>query len=159
MKIQILKSETPKYNEHKNKLLQVWKNLRSRCNNPNHPKYNRYGGRGIVCCEEWNKFYNFYIWAINNGYEPGLTLDRIDSNDNYKPNNCRWVNYYVQENNKENNIFLEYNNKIYTLKQLSKLLNIPRNKLSKCFHNGSLFNYNIKISSYTNYINQNDNTL
>lgn len=92
----------------KEALYDIWRGMRKRCNNKNHMAYNRYGGRGITVCEEWNnKFEPFYNWAINNGFQQGLSIDRINSDGNYEPNNCRWatqrqqvINRGVQCNNK-----------------------------------------------------------
>lgn len=83
------------------KLYSVWCSMKSRCGNPNNKHYYRYGGRGITVCSEWEKsFESFYEWSINNGYQEGLTIDRIDNDGNYEPHNCRWVTMYVQCRNK-----------------------------------------------------------
>ena len=109
----------------------VWKGMRERCNNPKASNYYRYGQRGIKVCEEWNDYVKFYEWAIANGYKEGLTLDRINNDGDYCPNNCRWVDKLTQGNNKCNNRVIEYQGQRYTLIQLSRLCGIERRTLGR----------------------------
>lgn len=70
----------------------IWKSMKSRCCNQNNPEYHRYGGRGITICDNWLKTSKkFTEWGLNNGYEIGLSIDRIDTNGNYEPNNCQFI--------------------------------------------------------------------
>lgn len=126
-----------KHGLEKHPLYNTWKNMKNRCNNPNASEYNNYGGRGICVCEDWsNNFQNFYNWAINNGWSKELTIDRIDTNGNYCPENCRWSTVEVQMNNMTKNHYIEYNENTYTLSTLAKYLDIPYNivryRLSNC---------------------------
>ena len=85
------------------RLYGIWKNIKSRTLNLNYKRFEDYGGRGITICDEWkNDFMSFYNWAINNGYVEGkkLSLDRIDVNGNYCPDNCRWVDDVIQARNR-----------------------------------------------------------
>ena len=78
--------------------------MKSRCYNKNTPNYKYYGALGVIICEEWkNNFEIFRNWALSHGYREDLTIDRINPYGNYEPNNCRWVDYKTQNNNKRNN--------------------------------------------------------
>jgi hypothetical protein len=88
----------------KTRVFHIYNGMKSRCYNPNEKSYKHYGGKGITICDEWIRdFCAFYDWSMKNGYESGLTIDRIDTGGNYEPSNCRWSSYKVQENNRSNN--------------------------------------------------------
>lgn len=102
-----------------------WISFRRRCNYPSDKSYPRYGGRGIYVCDEWqHSFAAFYTWAMENGYSEGLTLDRIDNDGPYSPDNCRWVGLDVQANNKSNNVFIECDGERHTIAQWARIFGI-----------------------------------
>ena len=90
-----------KHNLTNTRLYNIWKAIKNRVLNPKNKNYNDYGGRGITICEEWLDVQNFYNWAISNGYEEnkGLSIDRIDNDGNYCPENCRWSTKSIQARN------------------------------------------------------------
>ena len=113
----------PYYKKHGmsgSRLYTIWTQMRYRCNNSNKKEYADYGGRGIKVCEEWNNPLNFFEWALQNGYSDDLTLDRIDNNSGYCPDNCRWVTQTVQMNNRRNCRYITYNGETKTLTQWAK---------------------------------------
>lgn len=103
------------------RLYNIWNHMRQRCLNPNHKRYADYGGRGITICEEWrNDFQAFYDWAMKNGYQDNLTIDREDNDGNYEPSNCRWSNDKEQSNNRRNNHYVSCKGMELTIAQWSE---------------------------------------
>lgn len=104
---------TKKHGMFGTRIYNVWHTMKERCYVKSHINYNIYGGRGIKVCPEWQDFIPFMEWAYKNGYDENAprgqcTLDRIDPNGDYCPENCRWVSMSVQANNKTDNVYLEY---------------------------------------------------
>lgn len=115
----------------KTRLHTIWHSMYCRCHYPQTNQYKNYGGRGIKICEEWEKdFVSFYNWAMDNGYNDNLTLDRINVNGNYEPSNCRWITRKEQGRNTTKNRFITYNGETKTLTEWSETYNINITTLS-----------------------------
>jgi hypothetical protein len=116
----------------------IWLNIKSRCNNPNNAYYYNYGGRGIKICDRWNDFKNFqkdmlfsYYAHAEKHTEKNTTIDRIDNNKGYSPNNCRFVTRQIQSKNRKTSIIIEYKGEKYILKDLAQQLGFNRFTLYK----------------------------
>lgn len=113
-----------------NRLYRIWKGIKERCFNSNARYYSNYGGRGISICDEWrNEYLAFEAWALSHGYQDHLTIDRIDVNGNYEPDNCRWVSMKEQCNNRRNNNYISFNGKTQTAAQWADELGVERTSL------------------------------
>lgn len=136
-----------------NRIYTIWRRMKDRCYNNKSKSFSCYGGRGIKVCDEWlTKFDNFYNWAINGGYKKTLTLDRIDTNDDYCPENCRWATMREQNNNRRNNHYIEYNGEKLTLTQWANRYGVNPNTLRSRLKSGkslknALINNGIAINN------------
>lgn len=117
--LEVSVSHTPSFSTHKeskSRLYRVWIGIKGRCNNCKNKAYSYYGGRGIKACQEWDTSYEtFRKWALANGYRDDLTIDRINVNGNYCPENCRWVDVKTQMNNTRANRRITQNGETRTM--------------------------------------------
>ncbi len=124
----MLKKRLTKHGNRANPAYTVWKGIRNRCNNSNEPAYKYYGGRGITVCERWD---SFALFLQDMDERPSLehSIDRIDTNGNYEPTNCRWATMEEQGDNKRNNHNLTFQGKTQSAAKWSRELNIPVNRI------------------------------
>ena len=107
------------------RLYNIWLGIKKRCYSPKDSHYERYGLRGISMCDEWKSDYSsFRSWAITNGYDDKLSIDRIDNDKGYSPDNCRWADNSTQQNNRSSCIYITYKDETHTLKEWSKIRDI-----------------------------------
>lgn len=121
------------------RLFRIHQGMKQRCNYLKNSEYSNYGGRGIIVCQEWSGvggFVAFRDWSLENGYSPELTIDRIDTNGDYCPQNCRWSSYFVQENNRRNNRIISYCGKDFSLSVAARLIGISSAVLRYRINNG-----------------------
>jgi len=102
------------------RLYEIWRGMRQRCLNENHPSWHNYGGRGISICKEWDDYEVFHNWAISNGYRDDLTIERIDNDGNYEPDNCKWIPRNKQPMNSRHNRMIAYNGQTKYLAQWAR---------------------------------------
>lgn len=132
---ELIATRSIKHGDRHTKLYCIWTNMKTRCNNQNSKEYDLYGGRGISVCEEWNNSYSaFKEWAIDSGYfdkvkSGNCSIDRIDVNKGYCPDNCRWATAKEQANNRQNTIYITFNNETKTLSEWATFLNIKYHTL------------------------------
>lgn len=114
-----------KTGEGRTRLHVIWDGMKKRCNCITDKHYVWYGERGIRVCKEWSdSFQSFKRWALENGYQDDLTIDRIDNDGDYEPNNCRWISQAEQCRNKRNNILLTLNGETMCIAEWAKKLGI-----------------------------------
>lgn len=140
----------PKHGLSKTRIHRIWHSMYCRCYYPTTNGYERYGGRGITVCEEWKSlqgFINFYKWTKENGYNDELTLDRIDNDKGYYPENCRWVTPKFQSNHRRNNVFYTYKGETKTSKQWCEIFGISQTTLNDRLKRGWTLEQALTIST------------
>jgi hypothetical protein len=124
--VEIRRQNLKTHGESKTRLFGIWLGIHARCYNKYSFAYEWYGKRGIKICDEWLKNYvAFRDWALSNGYQDDLTIDRIDTNGNYEPSNCRWATAKEQANNTRNNHRITYNGESHTMAEWAEIKGFP----------------------------------
>ena len=107
-----------KHGKFYTRLSSIWRDMKKRCYCPNAGNYKHYGARGITICDEWlHNFQAFWDWAMANGYQDDLSIDRIDNDKGYSPDNCRWATQKAQVNNRRSNHYITFAEKTLTITQ------------------------------------------
>ena len=137
---QTRKDKSVKHRTHgqtKTRLYKIWSEMKRRCYCDKSISYKYYGLKGIKVCDDWrNCFENFRDWSINNGYKDDLTIDRIDSESDYSPENCQWISIKEQNRKHTNCVFITFNGKRQILSDWAKEYNIPHSTLSRKIKSG-----------------------
>ena len=119
------------------RLYSIWDGMKVRCYAPTNKDYPRWGGRGVTVCDEWkNDYAKFREWAYANGYDDKLTIDRIDPNGNYEPDNCRWITNEAQQRNRRNAITIEWDGEPMALADWCEKYNVKYVTANKAYHKG-----------------------
>ena len=126
----VLKRERP---ANIKRIHEIYRAMKKRCYTESHPHFGRYGGRGILICDEWlSSKEAFTKWALSNGYSDNLTIDRIDVDGNYSPQNCRWATYREQMRNKSSTAFVEYDGELLQLQDFLDKHGLSYNRYYHC---------------------------
>lgn len=110
--------------------------MMSRCYREKDASYKYYGGRGISVCDEWHNISNFEKWVEKNPFKTGMTLDRINPNGNYSPDNCKWATMFEQDKNRRNSILIERNGEIHNISEWAVITGINRSTLNNRYWRG-----------------------
>lgn len=123
----------------KERLYNIWVGMRQRCRDKNADNWKHYGGRGISVCKEWDEYPTFRLWALSNGYDETKSIDRIDVDGNYCPENCRWADSTQQNNNARSNRLFTHNGETLTMAQWARKVNMPYKLLKQRIRQGMEF--------------------
>ena len=132
----------------KTRLYRCWISMKQRCEWAKHKEFDRYGGRGIFVCNEWKTFGPFMAWAMENGYKDNLTIERIDNDKGYSPENCRWATKAEQSYNKSNNVMLTYKGETKCLTEWARKIGICPDSLKDRLARGMSVEQAIETPKY-----------
>ena len=121
---------------HRERLYGIWVHMRTRCHNRHNNRWKHYGGRGIRVCPEWNDYLTFRRWALAHDYNDTLSIDRIDVDGDYCPENCRFVDLKTQANNTSRNHYIAFQGELYTISQLADHLGLTYKALQHRIERG-----------------------
>ena len=139
-----------KHGMYKSRLYRIWQNMIKRCYYPSSNRYEAYAGRNISICDEWrHDFKSFMDWAIANGYENNLSIDRIDNSQGYSPDNCRWADPKTQANNTRRNRIITLDGVSRTLQQWSEVTGLKRKTISRRLDRGWTIRNALTVSLVT----------
>jgi len=125
-----------KENKYNHDIYMKWKQMYYRCYNDKNPQYKYYGERGITICDEWkDDYYAFEKWAFSTGYQKGLSIDRIDNNKGYSPDNCRWATIKEQNRNKSDTTYITFHNKKVVLATICEDLGLNLKRIKRLLNN------------------------
>ena len=128
-------SKNHKHKQSGTRLYRIWQGMKERCHNENSPNFKNWGARGIKVCDEWkNSFEAFYQWATETGYNDNLTIDRIDNNVGYNPQNCKWSTAKEQSRNRRSNIDITIGNTTKTLTEWCEIFNLSYGTVNSRYH-------------------------
>lgn len=136
-----LTNRLTKHGMSQSRIYKTWVGVQQRCNNERNPRFDDYGGRGITLCDEWSTFENFRDWALNNGYSDELSIDRIENDKGYSPDNCRWADSVTQQNNTRKNHHFTYGGETKTIAEWSRCLCVPYSTLWYRIDRGDLTDF------------------
>lgn len=125
-----------KHGMYNTRLYRTWSAMRNRCSNSANHAYRYYGGRGITVCSEWEEFESFMEWAMENGYQENLTIDRINVDGNYEPDNCRWATLEIQANNKRTSKYIEFQGEKHTVSEWSRITGFSKELIAQRLKRG-----------------------
>lgn len=128
---------SPHDKEEYRHLYDIWTKIKQRCRKSESDRYKDYGGRGIDVCDEWHNDFDIFVeWAMGSGYEIGLTIDRINNDGDYEPDNCRWITKRAQNRNKRTNVMVEYHGETKSLMDWCEELDLPYYTIQKRIKKG-----------------------